>query len=199
MIDRVVIEPGHGAVDEEGNFDYGNMSGTLTEYDLVQAYAQTAAEELALSRCRVEILPTRHRPGLRPSQRLSRVSAQCLLLSLHIGWNAKPRAENASALLFSSPLSRTVAEHIQGGVERWGKITSPSHGQTVIREFGGPMLSIPGTVALHVEPFALNGPNAMLYAQRMEQFGTALGRAVAELLEDRYPGAFVRPSRQPVR
>lgn len=193
-IDRIIVEPGHGACNEEGKFDFGQRIDHLTEVECIQSIAQALEEELDLARVRFEILPTRHMPGVRPSARPARVPPNSLLVSIHTGWHSKPKAENSSLVFFSDDFSKTLAEALQGPLARWGGVSHPKHGSTQLRASMAPMLTIPDVCAVQIEPFALNGPNAICYAQRLPQLGKLLGQVLSEFVSVSHPRAFIRPT-----
>jgi hypothetical protein len=187
-IDRVVIDPGHGA--DGVGFDFGNSMGVLCEWDILLSLAEELLEHLELSRVRTEILPVRKRPGIPIADRHLHVPAGCLLLSLNLGWQAKTK-RNCSALTSQLDPSHPLIAELETAVSRWGIVTHGDHAKTQLLTSSEPLLTLPDSTAIRIEPFALNGPNSLLYAARIPALGKAIAQRVTEYVSLHHSRALI--------
>lgn len=187
-IDRVVIDPGHGA--DGVGFDYGNSVGILCEWDILLSLTEELVEHFELARIRTEVLPVKRRPGIPLGARHEHVPPGCLLLSLQLGWQAKTK-RNCSALTSQLDPSHPLIAELETAVSRWGIVTHGDHAKAQLLTSSEPLLSLPQSTAIRIEPFSLNGPNALLYAARIPALGKAIAQRVSEYLSLHHSRALI--------
>lgn len=176
-IDRVVIDPGHGA--DGVGFDFGNAYGVMTEWDIISSLVEELVDNLELERVRTEVLPVKRRPGIPLADRHLHVPEGCLLLSLHLGWQQKGK-RNGSVLTSQLDPSHSLIDDLERAIYRWGVVTHGEHQKTQLSASSEPLLGLPKVTAIRIEPFALNGPNSLLYAARIPALGRGLAQRIVE-------------------
>lgn len=187
-IDRVVIDPGHGA--DGVGFDFGNSYGVLCEYDIICSLTEELVENLELARVRTEVLPVRKRPGIPIADRHLHVPEGCLLLSLHLGWQQKAK-RNCSTLTSQLDPSHSLIDDLERAIYRWGIVTHAEHAKTQLSASSEPLLTLPKVTAIRVEPFSLNGPNSLLYAARIPALGKSIAQRIAEYVSLHHSRALI--------
>lgn len=178
-IDRVVIVPAKGA--DGVGFDFGNMCGVLTEYDIVTLLADYLAEFLELYRVRTSILPVRKRPGIPPLERHLHIPDGSLAILFGLGWQ-KTAKRNGSIIATQMDPADPLIKDLDRVLTRWGIVTHADHSKTLLQAPADPILTLPQSLAIRIEPFALNGPNSSIYASRIEPLARALAQQIAEWL-----------------
>jgi hypothetical protein len=187
MIHEVLIIPGCGHTDDSGDWTPGHRHGPLHEVDIVDNYVAALCDELELSRVRYRVMETRRSPGIPLSKRPEYLEPRQLVLHCRLSWdeNAPLMAPNGSTVSYSQPSSAKLARIVGESVGQWGKCYVHGHESRNPRRVEDPLLSVPGTFALTVQPFALNGRGAVEYARRFRSLGTALGWSITEYLAGR--------------
>jgi hypothetical protein len=185
-VHSVLVVPGLGHLGD-GLRDRGRSIGRYAELDVVEGYATTLVEELEESGVRVETLATHTKPGWPYAKRATLVEANRLVLHLCAGFDdAPPESRNISRTFFGSPQAKDAAEEISESIAEWGqcfvyghKTANPSD------KTEDPVVKVPGTLGIRIEPFVLNGPNADEYMRRLPQLGVCIARAVSGYLFSR--------------
>lgn len=203
-IHEIILIPGAGHIGT-GSYERGRVHGNLAEVDLVAQYVNALAEELDNSRVRHRIMPTRKAPGLSHpeiAKMLAEASPNVVVLHCSIGWNDAKKtkaAHNISHLTFGEG-AQTLAPELGHVIGHWGSLYVHGHKTGLPYADASdtdPLLRIPQTWGLRIEPFQINGPKAADYAQWLPKLGRDIGRFIAEWCLARKDGAVLIPSASP--
>jgi hypothetical protein len=192
-IHEVLIVPGagHGGA---GFYDRGHVMGNMAETDVVDSYIRGIVDELDDCAVRHRIMPTRSAPGVPLDQRHQNIMPHSLILSCHVGWfkasPSKMPTNNLSRVFYGARELFGLAKQVSEAVGHWGQLYGGfSHrGAAACADQENPLLNAAGTWGLRLEPFALNGPNALDYCKRLEQLGRDIGRVLTNYLINRDEG-----------
>lgn len=186
MIHTVHIVPALGHSSSAGAYERGHSIGRLSQLDVIDGYYPTVLDELEASRIRTEVMPTRRPPGVRHDQRHVEVALGSCVVELRCGWLGRTtKGGNCSRVLYGKGTPFALAESLQDAVAEWGRCYVYGHRGQAPVEVDDPLLTRPGTVGFAVEPFALDGPDAGLYAVRLATLGRTIGRIIASFARER--------------
>lgn len=187
-IHEIVIIPSAGHLGP-GVYTRGHTVDAMAEVDLVDQYVRSLIDELDQSLVRHRVVPTRKGPGILPDRRYEGTSeANALPLLCSIGWDKsvnKSATTNASAVRFSPAVSSILASGLVDVMAHWGALYVHGHKRsTPVQDEG-----VRGIV---IEPFRINGPNAVQYAARLDKLGRDLGRFIADYCLGKNTGTAIR-------
>lgn len=186
-VHSVLIVPGYGHSDSFGGYDRGQVVGRYCELDVVDGYLEPLCDELDSDGVRFEVMDTRSRPGVPAGKRAAKIEGHRLVLHLCAGFDKDPpQAKNLSRVFYRNTGSKDIAEEIAESVSEWGQCFVFGHRTAnPSQQSEDPLLDVPNTLAVRIEPFILNGPDADEYMRRLPQLGICLARAVAGYLMTR--------------
>jgi hypothetical protein len=161
----------------------GNVVGNLSEAVIISRYIKALADEL-------DACSIRNRIGDAPH-------SHEFVIRCGLGWHRgsphKLPAENSSRVYIGQHDASSVATLISEALSHWGKVYC-SHGhrssKPVVDQDDEQLRA--GSGGVRIEPFVLNGANAALYAQRLENLGRDVGRIVADYVAKGNHGAYVK-------
>lgn len=164
-----------------GPQDRGSLSGPYTQADIVDGYGRRLIDELDYENVRTHHIDTRGKYSRSEVERLAEVPTNFVPLFLSCDWHARKREVNSSSVEFSGHLYK-LADDLCFSLSEWGK--AYVFGHRVLRP-----VAVEGERSfIRIKPFALNGPNADEYMQRLEKLGEDLGRAIGGFLRARGEG-----------
>lgn len=169
--------PGHA-------LGHGERVGHYSQEEVVDRYAATLAEELDCGWVRTHPIETR-KTAYRYSfdERIRMAPTNFVPLVLTSDHYARPRLHNSSTIEFSGHEYLGLATRLCEALSEWGRCYVWGHRVSrpvVVNGAPKPYICI--------KPFALNGPNAEDYLQRLDLLGTTLGRSIGEYLLERNQG-----------
>ncbi len=186
-IHEILIIPaaGHGG---PGVYSRGATIDAMAEADLVDQYVRSLADELDQSSIRYRIANTRKAPGTPEGERCGVPGLNVLPVVCAIGWNQAKNATalfNSSLVKFAPDVSSVLASGLVQTMAHWGALYVHGH------KCSAPVQadSLRGLV---LEPFKLNGPNASLYAARLDALGRDIGRFLADYCVNKNTGTAIR-------
>lgn len=159
----------------------GEAVGFISEIEVIDGYVRSLCEELDRDNITHEVMETRVSPGLSDSQRLGAIAKYRLVLECRAGFAYKPGVRNMSQV-FYGPGARDIGEQISESIAEWGQCFVWGHRTANPAPSAEAMLNKDDCLAVGIEPFAINGPDAAEYARRLDQLGTAIGRVVSGYL-----------------
>lgn len=151
------------------------MEGNLAETEVIKRYARALSDEL--DHCAI-----RHRLGEKPRP-------WEFVVSLGLGWTEakKDLLTNRSRIWISDARASSIATLLAETLSHWG--------QTYVgleHKSCKPVARQEEDAHIYIEPFQLNGFRAQVYAQRLEELGRDLGRAIADYVIREKRGGTVR-------
>lgn len=199
LIHEIVVVPGAGHLGP-GDYDRGYTTERLAEVDLVDNYVYGMLDEFDQAGIRNRILPTRKAPGVSAEDRARDIFPNSLILHCKVGHDSAAKrgrvlTANMSTVGFNNGEANGLAKEVGEVLAHWGKLYAFKHrGGGVVVNSTDPLLSIPGTWGLRLEPFRINGPDAEIYARFLTQLGRDIGRFIADFCRARKDSAAVIPT-----
>lgn len=195
-IHDILIVPAAGYSSPSGAYTLGKAFGNLTEMDLVDKYVHALTDELDDAGIRWRSLPVRKPPGVPEDKRHEGIFSNTLVLHCCLGWMTKCSKVNKSKLYFSKGSHHELPDLFSEAMAHWGQIyVSHGHqgGKPTIDE-ADPLLRIPESIGIRVEPFMLNGPELDLYVVQLQRLGRDLGRTLSDYMIHKSSSVRARPS-----
>lgn len=186
---HVTVIPSAGHSDDSGKYTRGRSVDTTSEVDIVDQYTRTVSETLEEYGISFKVMETRKAPGVKESERPSRVDSNSMVLELAVGWFETNPKKNRSEIYYYSKKSKKLAAMVADAIGDWGRCTSYEHVTCCPKE----AVTKIGNDGIRVEPFALNGPNYADYLPRMASLGRALAMSVIEFIKTSNPSAGYHP------
>lgn len=185
MITSVLIIPGCGWSDTAGLWTPGFATGRLREVDLVDTVVGPLVDELDAGRIRAKVLDTRKHPGLTPEGRFLAIEANMMVVSIgmamHVHTGKRPRGVTFYGTSASLPLAALCVE----ALGLWGKTHDRDYIARKPRRQVEPTLTVPDTIAVHIEPLDMAAAGADMLAARLPACGRSVGWAIQEYLRGR--------------
>lgn len=180
----VLVVPGYGHSDASGAYDMGYSAGRYTQMDVVDGYMETLVEELDIDGIRVEVMPTRKRPGVRDLDRHRHVEPNQMVIHLSCGYytGKTPPQKNMSAVFYGPAEAKDLAKEVSEAMSTWGQCYVWGHRNARPEPSPEKIINVEKTMGLRIEPILLNGPDLEEYMQRLPALGTCLGRAISSYL-----------------
>jgi hypothetical protein len=186
MITQVVLVPAAGHTTDDGEFSLGRTVDSHSEYYIVGRYMERIAGFLEEYGVKFQIMPTRHPPGIKSSERHKRVWPNSLILELAIGWYDNPRQRNSTVIKYGAgEEARQVADLLSESLGTWGPCTSWGHRSEKPAFDPGPLLNVDGCFGIRLEPFALNGPKYAEYLVALDTLGRDIAMVIVNYLSGR--------------
>ncbi len=161
----------------------GQTVGHYSQQDVVDGYARKMTEELENENVRMQTVPTRKGEGIPWGERLSAVPKTFVPVILTCDFHERDRVHNASVVEFSGVEYQKLAESLCFALSEWGRCYVWGHRVSRPVVVNGAPRSY-----ICIKPFALNGPNADDYLQRLDALGESLGRAIGGFFAERNQG-----------
>jgi hypothetical protein len=188
-IHEIVLIPSAGHLGP-GVYTRGHTVDAMAEVDLVDQYLRSLVDELDQSSIRYRVVPTRKGPGVAPERRYDGVAeANALPILCGIGWDKsvnKSAGTNTSAVRFAGGVSSALAAGLVETMAHWGALYVHGHRRST------PVQDESMRGGLIIEPFRLNGPDAVQYAARLDKLGRDLGRFIADYCLGKNTGTAIR-------
>lgn len=157
-----------------GGGDRGRSYRQFNQADVVDTYGTRMIEELEYENVRTYHIDTRKAPVRTIPERLADVPANFVPVFLSCDWHDKARLVNSSSVEYSGDYYK-LADDLCFALSEWGR--AYVFGHRVLRP-----VSVEGSGFIRIKPFALNGPHAEEYVQRLDKLGCDLGRAIGDHL-----------------
>lgn len=186
-IHEIVIIPaaGHGG---PGVYSRGRTVDALAEVDLVDHYVRSLVDELDQSSIRYRVVQTRKAPGTPELLRFDGSDVSILPLVCSVGWDSsvnKLSAFNGSMVRFGLDMPGVLASGLVDTLAHWGSLYVHGHRRST-------PLGTEGVRGIVLEPFRINGPNAMIYAAKLDKLGRDIGRFLADYCVMKNTGTAIR-------
>lgn len=188
IIHEVLLVPGAGSTDSEGRYTRGVSIPAIAEVDVVDRYVAAIVDELDNAGIRYRVMPTRGCPGVREDARHAGILANTLVLHCKVGWveSKKIRMTYNTSMVHYNALASDLGEMLSEVMREWGGLYLYGHRSAKSgTEHPDQLLRIRGAPAARLEPFLLNGPNAIEYCAKLTNLGRDIGRALCTYLERR--------------
>lgn len=196
MIHQVLIVKNYEHSGDDGRYTRGRAIAAFSEVDLIDSYFHSLVEELDTDNVRFSVLDVEKPPGIKLGERWQRVEKTDLVLHLAGGWcDGKQNAKNTTKVSYSHANSLGLAESLTEDIAQWGSCYVFGHRAAHPRKSRDPLLSVPGSIAVSIEPYALNGPDLQEYLGRGRELGVIIARCISGYLKER---GFSIPARSPV-
>lgn len=188
-IHRVLIVPTAGHLGA-GLYDRGRVVPSMAEVDVVAGYMPALLDELDVEHVRFHTLPNYASPGLTAAERIEGIESNDLVVHLRAGIvpDDSKATRNHSIVSYggcSPAQSKALAERVTDYLYEWGQCIVFGHVcKTPIKAKSDPYAdpSSRNAIGITIEPFAINGPDAGLYASRLDKLGRDLGMAIADFV-----------------
>lgn len=190
VMTSILIAPSAGWVDDTGVWSSGARVGHMCESELSHKVAEELQEELDTARLRAATLPTVRHPGLSPIERLQRVEPGMVLIG--IAFPAGTPGKTAGRVHYGTDASLPLAELMTEGLGMWGKAYCGGYEARRPKRTVEPMLTVPDTLALVIEPFSLEQAGAETLATRARALAQSLSWGLQEFFRGK-PHAVHRP------
>lgn len=177
-VNQVVVVPAFHA-----KFKPGRVVGRTSEHDIVAEYTRNLAEQFDEDNVAHDVYSHEHKQLILPNS---------LVMHCSVGWQGNGKGQKAQKNVTSvmhgpQPGSKKFAELLAEALSDWGKCMV-DHGhrtKAVEEDLDLFFLQIPETIAVSIEPFWINGPNATDYTMRLFDLGRVLSQTVFEFLLSR--------------
>lgn len=153
---------------------------SFTEVDAVDRYVRAMVDELDDCAIRTRVYKRKGENML--------VLPGSLVLECRVGWfkgsAAKIPATNLSRVFYGNRESLYLAKQLAEAMGHWGELYGSHHrGANAVADDGEDLLlKAEGAWGLRLEPFALNGPDALDYCKRLDNLGRDVGRVLTGYL-----------------
>ncbi len=181
----IIPSAGHAG---PGVYSRGRTVDAMAEVDLVDQYVRSMVDELETAGIRYRLVATRRAPGTPEKDRFREALEHVLPIVCSIGWDKsvhQTAASNTSTARFGMNIPTGLASDIVEAMAHWGSLYVHGHKRATPVQGA----DVRGLV---LEPFKINGPNAVQYAARMDALGRDLGRFFADYCTGRNTGTAVR-------
>lgn len=181
LIHRVTLIPafGHGAAQPRGNL----YAGTC-EKDIVDTYLKSLEDELDVENVRHWTMPTHVGTGMTLDERLDMIEANDLVVILGCGWDESEVAtvSNRTTTSYAQKPSCKVAAELGTAIGQWGVCYRHGHKARtpVLRK--NPLMAVPDTYGVMLEPFELDGPGMREYTRRLDELGIVIARTIGDII-----------------
>ena len=192
MITKIFIIPAAGHTDDDGNYSLGHSIGRENELRVVDRYLMTMTEVFGEYGLPFEVLDTRKKPGVKYSDRPSKIPPNSVVLDVAVGWTSANRSSNYSHVTYSDKRSHKLADLVSQSLFEWGKCSSFTHHVKNPSEAKNSLLD--GQVGVRIEPFALNGHGVDDYLRRLGNLGIDIASAVIEYAKTINTGFGYKPN-----
>lgn len=196
-ISKVLIIPGYGHKDVSGAQYRGESIGKFSQLDIIEKYQEALEDELESQRINFSVMNVGPTQKIHETLRYKLIDVNVLVLHLACGWfDTSDRTLNQSSVFYSTTGSGQFAEELSESLHDWGHCIVHGHRSANPKTVPGKQhkfLSIKNTVAVKIEPFALNGPNAEEYMKNLEGLGRDIGVSVANYAKIKEPSLFSIP------
>jgi hypothetical protein len=181
-------------VPSEGRFGPGSYSRgvslpQIAEVEVVDIYMKYIIDELDGHGVRHKVCPTRAGDGLPEADRGKGASPYTLILHCAVGDISVHQGQttNISRVVYSG-VGKSCAEEMSDCLAEWGGLYVHSH-KRANPQVAKDMVAPAECLTMRLEPFALNGPHAGEYLQRLAVLGRDIGRLLCEWTRQRGQGA----------
>lgn len=172
-----------------GLYTRGHSVDAMAEVELVDQYVRSLVDELDQSSIRYRVVPTRRQPGVPPEHRYDGIDeSHALPILCSIGWDKsvnKSAATNASSVRFHGSVPSALAFGLVDAMAHWGALYAHGHRRST-------PVQDDNARGIILEPFRINGPDAALYAARLDRLGRDLGRFIADYCVGKNTGTAIR-------
>ena len=185
-VNQVVIIPGFGHSNPEGEFDPGREMEGFREVDLIDVICRPLQETLEEYAIRNRVLETRKPPGHSPDTLAEQIEPYTLILHIRLGIMDRKNKRNVSQVWYGSRYSLQIADAVLDCLSDWGNCTVFGHrtANPKLNESDG-LLALDQCHGLRIEPFALNGPDISDYVNRLARCGYETGLLLSNYLRQR--------------
>lgn len=188
MANHVILEFGHGH-DGAGKYDLGHVVPFVgTELDLIDSYGIALQEGLENQRIRITPLQTRKKPGLSEIERCEGVGKDYFVISLHMGTSQQKIVKQRGCVFTAAKHMNPFAVIAAQVIERWGKSTTPHFEGVTVGAAKTPLLESSKNAVL-LEPFCMDGSDAVLLAARLPRLGEMLADELGAYIAVAHKGA----------
>lgn len=182
-ITEIVIIPSAGN-EGGGAFNMGHSSGNMAEVSLVDRYVASIVDELADGGLRHRVVNTRRAPGTALDRRFDSIFDYSLPIVCAVGWNKATKIKqhyNATTIYGHESLPKKLMVELAEVIGHWGSLYVHGHktATPIVHEAKG----------IRIEPFCINGPNAIEYAAKMDKLGRDIGRFLVDFCRARRDAA----------
>lgn len=176
------LGPGAG---EKGEFILGRTYDRVFEYNAIEKYMTSLRDELEQLGVRFQVYE-KGNVALRAKQ----IADHSLIVHCGIGWfdNKSKRTVNISRVYYSDSNSGPIAREITDVCSEWGPLHVFGH-KTANPQLdrSDPFLALDHSLAVRIEPYAINGPDAGEYYRYLDRFGKDIARYLGSKLEYQMP------------
>lgn len=171
-----------------GAYARGYTIDAMAEVDLVDQYMHALTDELSEAGMRYRVVPTRRAPGTPFLDRYKMAGENILPIVCAIGWDQSKNqmaAANTSTVRFAGDIPSGLAAGLVDVMAHWGALYVHGHKRST-------PVQVETLRGIVLEPFKINGPNAMQYAAKLDTLGRDIARFLTDYCINKGTGTAVR-------